>query len=67
MSYFVFFCWLFNVSCNGSVTSVGEERANFLLSFTCNYVIFCSERFPRPLGALDRLHYFILAFPETSI
>ena len=27
------------VSCSGTITSVGEERANFLLSFTCNYVI----------------------------
>ena len=29
MSYFVFFCPLFlYVSCSGSITSVGEERAN---------------------------------------
>ena len=27
MSYFVFFCWLY-VSGSGSITSVGEERAN---------------------------------------
>ena len=27
------------VSCSGSITSIGEERANFLLSFTCNYVV----------------------------
>ena len=27
MSYFVFFCWLF-ISGSGSITSVGEERAN---------------------------------------
>ena len=27
------------VSCSGLITSVGEERAFCLLSFTCNYVI----------------------------
>ena len=28
MSYFVFFCCYLYVSCSGSITSVGEERAN---------------------------------------
>ena len=28
MSYFVFFSWLFIISSSGSITSVGEERAN---------------------------------------
>ena len=28
MSYFVFFCWLFVCKHSGSITSVGEERAN---------------------------------------
>ena len=28
MSYNVLFCWLLYVSCSGSITSVGEERAN---------------------------------------
>ena len=28
MSYFVFYCKLFYVSCSGSITSVGEESAN---------------------------------------
>ena len=27
------------ISCSGLITSVGEERAYFLLSFTCNYVV----------------------------
>ena len=27
------------VSCSGSITSVGEDRANCLLSFNCNYVV----------------------------
>ena len=29
MSYFVFFCCLFMCKRSGSITSVGEERANF--------------------------------------
>ena len=33
MLYFVFYCYLC-VSCDGSVTLVGEERAIFLLAFT---------------------------------
>ena len=28
---------------------------------------FCSARFPLPLGAWDRLHYFIVALPGPSI
>ena len=50
------------VSYNGSITSVGEERANFLLSFTGNY---CLERFP--LGAWDGLFYLIVTLPGPSI
>ena len=30
-------CIIF-VNYNGSITSIGEEKANFLLSFTCNYM-----------------------------
>ena len=33
------------VSVSGSLTSVGEERANFLLLFTCNYVVFVRRGF----------------------
>ena len=47
------------VSCSGSVTSVGKERANLS--------DICSERFPLPLGALGRLGYFIVALPRPSI
>ena len=55
------------VNSSGSITSVGEERANlsavvYLLS--CG---FCLERFPLPLGAWDGLRYFIVALPEPSI
>ena len=39
MSYFVFYLSYLNVSCSGSITSVREERANCLLSFTYNYVV----------------------------
>ena len=33
------------VSFSRSITSVGEEGANFRLSFTCNYVIFSLRGF----------------------
>ena len=52
------------VSCSGSITSVGEATAN-LSAFV--YLWFCLERFPLRLGALDGLHYFIVALPEFSI
>ena len=40
------------VSCNGSITSVGEERINLS-------AIMYSERFPLPLGAWNWMRYFI--------
>ena len=55
------------VNGSGSITSVGEERANlsaFVLLQLCG---FCLERFPLPLGAWDGLRYFIVAPPEPSI
>ena len=50
MSYFVFFCCLFiiNVSVSGSITSVGEERANLSAGFTCNYVVSVRRGFLLP-------------------
>ena len=51
---------------SGSITSVGEERANLHVLFTCIRG-FCSERFPFPLGAWDGLRYCIVALPEPSI
>ena len=45
------------VSFNGLFTSVREERASFLLSFACNYVVSFGRGFPLPLGAWDRLLY----------
>ena len=55
------------VSGVGSITSVGEERANCLLSFTYYYVVSVRERFPLHLGAWDGLRYFIVALPVPSI
>ena len=58
MTYFVLFVGYLYVSCSGSITSFGEERA---------YLSAISELFPLPLGAWDRLRYFIVALPEPSI
>ena len=46
------------VSCSGTITSVGDERANLCAIVTCYY---CLKRFP--LGAWDGLRYFIVALP----
>ena len=56
-----------NGSGSGSITSVGEERAN--LSTVVNLYLcgFCLEGFPLPLGAWDGLRYFIVALPEPAI
>ena len=45
----------------------GKTGLIYLLLFTCNYVVFCSEMFSHPLGAWDGLRYFIVALPEPSI
>ena len=40
MSLFVFFFYYLYVNGSGSITSVGEERANLsAVFFTCNYVV----------------------------
>ena len=41
------------------MTSVGKRELAFLLSFTRNVVVFCSNEFTLPLGASERLHLFI--------
>ena len=46
---------------------LGKRELISLLLFTCNYVVFCLERFPLPLDAWDGLRYFIVALPEPSI
>ena len=33
------------VSCSGSITSIGEERANLSAEFTCNYVVSVRKSF----------------------
>ena len=45
------------VSCSGSITSVGEERANFSTIIYLLLCGFCSYGFHLPFGACDRLHY----------
>ena len=56
------------VSCSGSITSVGEERANLSAIVYLLICGFCSERFPLPLSAWDGLrYYFIVALPGPSI
>ena len=49
------------VSCSGSITSVGEERANLSAIVYLYLCGFCSERSLVPLGAWDVLRYFIVA------
>ena len=44
---------------SGSITSVGEERANLSAVVYLQLCGFCLERFPLPLGAWDGLRYFI--------
>ena len=55
------------VNGSGSITSVGEERANLSAVVYLYLCGFCLERFPLPLGAWDGLRYFIVALPEPSI
>ena len=55
------------VSCSGSITSVGEERANLSAIVCLYFCCFCLERLPLPLGAWDGLHYLIVALPGPSI
>ena len=68
--FHVVFCILLlaiHVSCSGSFTLVGEERANLSTIVYLLLCGFCSERFPLPLGALDGLRYFIVALTGPSI
>ena len=55
------------VNGSGSITSVGEERANLSTVVYLQLCGFCLERFLLPLGAWDGLRYFIVALPEPSI
>ena len=53
------------ISCSGSITSVGEERASLSAIVYLLLCGFCSERLP--LDAWDGLCYFIVVLPEHSI
>ena len=55
------------MNCNGSITSVGGERAIFLLSFTCNYVVSVRRGFLFLLVLGIGLRSFIVAFSGPSI
>ena len=55
------------VNGSGSISSIGEERANLSAVVYLLLCGFCLERFPLPLVAWDGLHYFIVALPEPSI
>ena len=63
VSHFVFsiISYLY-VSCS----RLEKRELIFLLSFTCNYVVYV-RRFPLFLGALDGLCYFIATLPGPSI
>ena len=55
------------VNGSGSITSVGEERANLSAVVYLLLCGFCLEGFPLPLGAWNGLGYFIVALPEPSL
>ena len=55
------------VICSGSITSVGEERANLSAIAYLKLCGFCSVRFPLLLGAWDGLRNFIVALPGPCI
>ena len=61
------FVGLLYVCGNGSITSVGEERASLSAVVYLQLCCFCSERFTLPLGAWDVLRFFIVALPGPSI
>ena len=63
---FSFVVYLY-VNGSGSITSVGEERANLSAVVYLQLCGFCLERFPLSLGAWDGLRYFIVALPEPPI
>ena len=51
-----------HVSCSGWV-----KRADLSAIVYLSLCVFCSARFPLPLGSWDVLHYFIVALPGHSI
>ena len=67
VSYLYSFVVYLYVNGSGSITSVGEERANLSAVVYLLLCGFCLERFPLPLPAWDRLRYLIVALPESFI
>ena len=55
------------ISFSGLITSVGEERADFSAIDYSLLRGLCTEGFPLPLCAWDRLRYFIVNLPWPSI
>ena len=49
---------------NGSITSVGEKRANLSTVVYLQLCGFCLERFPLPLGAWDG--GYVISSPEPK-
>ena len=47
------------VNCSGSITSVGEGRANLSAIVYLLLCFVCSEKLPLPLGAWDGLHFLL--------
>ena len=66
MSYLYSFVGYLYVSGNGSINSVGEQRANLSAIVYLLLCGFCLEMFLLPLGAWDGLRYVIVAHPEPS-
>ena len=58
MSYFTF---------SRFITSVGIDRAVFPSIVFSYFLRFCSNEFPLPLGASEKLLYFIATLPGPSI
>ena len=58
---YIFFYYL-DVSCNVSIISVGEERANLSAIVSLQICGFLSEKLS--LGAWDGLCYYIVTLPE---
>ena len=52
---------------SGFITPVGEKRVNFSAIVYWSLCGFCSEGVPLPLGAWDRLRYYIVALPGPFI
>ena len=65
MSYLVSFCSCVFCPLSISITSLGEERANFSAFRTfVRFVLVWICRFPLPFGVCEGLRFVIVALPE---